>query len=475
MSKLSPIQRRIRKKKNISFSRDKMEEILNLTTCQHNALYELNKWYKDDETMICLSGSAGTGKTTLLREFIKKNQLYHQSICVAAPTHQAKEVVSRTTGIREAKSVQELLGLRPDLDLTTFDPSKPTFSPINRAKIVDYDLVIIDEASMVNKELAKHIKQLSHQYNIKILYVGDPFQLAPINEKISTVFTDIRNIELFEIVRQKGDNPISELIALARADVQHGTTTFLDFVKNHKVTEQTDIGYNIVKHNTTFFNDLCSKLKEDEITKFLAYTNDCIDAWNIAARDVLLNKPAEIITNQDTLIGTNNISDGQGDFIVQNSSVYSVVSTAIKYYNRYEKPIKIYETHLKKYYKDSYVNIVHPDSYQTFIDLDYSHRLKALSKGWKDYYNFRNNFCLLKGLIYKDELGQEIKIKRDLAYNFCLTVHKSQGSTFDHVYINLINIMKINRINKLEEREERNRLIYVAISRARKSISILTT
>lgn len=474
MSKFSPIKRKRKKKRNVEFNRDKMTEILNLTTDQFNALYELNKWYKENKRIVCLSGSAGTGKTTLLREFIKNNQLYNQSICVAAPTHQAKEVVSQTTGIKEAKSVQELLGLRPDLDLSTFDPNKPTFSPINRAKIVDYDLVIIDEASMVNKELATHISQLSNTYGIKILYVGDSFQLAPINEKISTVFTNIPNIELFEIVRQKGDNPISELIALAREDVKNGTSNFINFVKEHKEQDGIEEGYNIIKKNTTFFQKLSNKLKEDEITKFLAYTNDCVDIWNEECRRVLLNNPTEILTDLDNLIGTNNIGDGKGEFIVQNSSVYRVVSTAIKSYNHYERPIKIFETHLKKYNKDSYVKVVHPDSYDDFKYLDYHHRLKALSRGWKDYYTFRNNFCLLKSLDYKDELGQVIKVKRDLAYNYCLTIHKSQGSTFDNVYLNLINVMKINRNNTSTEIEDRNRLIYVAISRARKSINILT-
>ena len=56
----------------------------------------------------------------------------------------------------------------------------------------------------------------------------------------------------------------------------------------------------------------------------------------------------------------------------------------------------------------------------------------------------------------------------DISYGYCITTHKSQGSTFNNVYIHLNNIIKKN-----SNVEESYRCLYTAITRTSKKINIL--
>ena len=55
--------------------------------------------------------------------------------------------------------------------------------------IFDYNVIVIDEASMVNKQLFKDITEISKKIMGKIIFVGDRNQLPPVNQNISEVFT----------------------------------------------------------------------------------------------------------------------------------------------------------------------------------------------------------------------------------------------------------------------------------------------
>ena len=72
-------------------------------------------------------------------------------------------------------------------------------------------------------------------------------------------------------------------------------------------------------------------------------------------------------------------------------------------------------------------------------------------------------------------------IEKDMDYGYALTAHKSQGSTYDVVYVDLCDFNKItnrynNKFKKIENRtKEKNQLLYVALTRARKTLRILNS
>ena len=67
-----------------------------------------------------------------------------------------------------------------------------------------YDIIIIDEASMINQSMLKNILYISNTLKGKIIFLGDIAQLPPINEESSDVFSiDIPKSKLTEIMRNK--------------------------------------------------------------------------------------------------------------------------------------------------------------------------------------------------------------------------------------------------------------------------------
>ena len=173
---------------------------------QTEALKRIKEWLKSDKQFFTISGHAGTGKTTIIKKVLDE---YRYGVVVSAPTHKAKGVIGNTTG-RDAKTLHSLLGLRPDVDLDNFSPNFPQFNPIALPKIDQYNWCIIDESSMINKELFDLIKKTVKGCKVKVLFMGDICQIPPIGEKLSVVFNhpEIEMYELTKVERQNDGNPL---------------------------------------------------------------------------------------------------------------------------------------------------------------------------------------------------------------------------------------------------------------------------
>ena len=115
-----------------------------------------------------ITGGPGTGKTTILRVLLEATSLETKRIACAAPTGRAAKRMSESTGT-EAKTIHRLL----------------EYSPIERgfkrglSDPLDADLVIIDEASMLDINLFHSLIQAIHP-EARLLLVGDVDQLPPV-------------------------------------------------------------------------------------------------------------------------------------------------------------------------------------------------------------------------------------------------------------------------------------------------------
>lgn len=125
----------------------------------------------NEDYFYTLAGFAGTGKSTLMN-IILKCLKSNVKVVVSAPTHTAKEVIAGFTN-RNAETIQALLGLRPNLDLEEFDPNKPAFSVIAKERIQFYNVLIIDEASMLNKAMVKLIRTKAIENKVKVIFMGE--------------------------------------------------------------------------------------------------------------------------------------------------------------------------------------------------------------------------------------------------------------------------------------------------------------
>src|ERR1700730_16663226 len=176
------------------------------TPQQDAALKAIAHWWKNDRhqsPLFRLFGYAGTGKTTLARhiaEGIDGKVLY------AAFTGKAA-CVMRSKGCRGASTIHRLI-YKPKEQ----NEENPTFELWNKAPASNARLIIIDECSMVDAELARDLMS----FDVPLLVLGDPAQLPPIQG--GGFFTEAKpDAMLTEVHRQARDNPIVRLSMDIRA------------------------------------------------------------------------------------------------------------------------------------------------------------------------------------------------------------------------------------------------------------------
>lgn len=445
------------------------------------ALEVMQNWYKQNTDLFCtINGAAGTGKTTITKEFIDSLGISRSRIAVSAPTHKAKKVIQSITGYT-GTTIQKLLGLRPNTDIEKFNINRPQFDPLGRDELNMYSILILDESSMINSSLYTLLKKKAIQYKVKVLFLGDEYQLPPINEKISKVFSDVKfKATLTTVVRQGDDNPMSEILLLLREDIKKNTSKGVETLMQLRKNVIQDKGFKCLTKtatpefdNETFGNQVLQfyfsteyQYNKDYI-KFISYTNENVEQWSSAFRKHILKEDANNFLNiGEAILGYNSITDvTTNDLIIENSGEY-IVKELFPGVSSYGIE-GFYVTLENIDNMRTVVFVVNPADMANFkeVCIEKLNLAKGLGGSyWKAFYSFKNKHLLLENVYFNDDapkLYHNLLCKKDLFYNYGLTVHKSQGSTYDNVAINLKNLY----INKNES--ERARLIYVALSRAR--------
>ena len=134
--------------------------------------------------VVVITGGPGTGKTTALRGIVRLATARGHSVVLAAPTGRAAKRLSEATGA-PASTIHRLLELRPG---GTYEVREP----------LDADLVIIDEASMMDLPLASALLRAVPP-GAHLVMVGDADQLPPVGA--GAVFRDIIDSGAVTVVR----------------------------------------------------------------------------------------------------------------------------------------------------------------------------------------------------------------------------------------------------------------------------------
>jgi exodeoxyribonuclease V len=178
---------------------------------QAHAIDAVGRWLKKGEPQVFrLFGYAGVGKTTLARHIAEGAR---GETAFAAFTGKAA-LVMRSRGCPGATTIHALI-----YRASEGAEGAPTFTlnadgPASRA-----GLIVIDECSMVDAELARDLLS----FGKPILVLGDPFQLPPV--KGGGFFADgAPDVMLTQIHRQAHDNPIIRLSEVVRSggEIEHG-------------------------------------------------------------------------------------------------------------------------------------------------------------------------------------------------------------------------------------------------------------
>ena len=255
-----------------------------------NILNKLEDIVKTDmswDNMVSLSGAAGTGKTYLTTKLIEKlNHKYH--ITITAPTHKALQVLRKNLladNIEnvDTKTLQSFLNIRL---ITNFDNGNQKFEPTKSKDKDDSktDILIIDESSMVSSDLYSYIVQAIESYRVKaVLFVGDEYQLLPVDNQDSKIFDIKTKYKLDKIVRQARDSYIISMATKARNIIKSKQYISLsEFL--HDDTFSSKVSF--FTNTQEFYDDFCTPSDWSKDDKVIAsFTNKSVDTHNRVIRN----------------------------------------------------------------------------------------------------------------------------------------------------------------------------------------------
>ena len=448
---------------------------------QRLAMNKMFDWWDNPNSLeFTLSGYAGTGKTHVISTFLRHIGK-SANACITAPTHKALRVIEKQVGIK-GKTLHSLHGLRLNVDLLTFDIENPQFDPSGTPHMPNYKLIIVDEASMINDPLFDLNRKNSILYRTKILYVGDPLQLPPINKdrsnRDSKAFTHVKeSFNLTDIVRQSSDNDMLELFIMLRDDIINHTNNCISHLirlrdknetKNYKVFKRSEYTEQIL----SYFD--CKEFTQDiDWIRQASFSRHSVQTWNQTIRHKLITDDKDLVNINDIFTAYTNQIDSNKNPILKNSDDY-ILHDIDKYIN--DLGLSTFAVNLNNVYdrkispKLLILNHADKASVDTFLSLlnylHYKAKYQGVQGGFRNYYKFKDSILIMKNLALNEKNGFKT-VHKDIDYGYALTIHKLQGSTMKNIAVDLYDIIypsqKDNFVNDIDQR---NKLLYVALSRA---------
>jgi exodeoxyribonuclease V alpha subunit len=139
------------------------------------------------QRVMILTGGPGCGKTTTLRALVKLFHAFGKTVELASPTGRAAQRLSEVSGV-EARTIHRLLA---------YDPAQRAFTR-NADFPLDADVVIVDEASMLDIALASHLLK-AVPADGQLVLVGDADQLPSVGP--GRVLADLIDSQAVPVIR----------------------------------------------------------------------------------------------------------------------------------------------------------------------------------------------------------------------------------------------------------------------------------
>lgn len=444
---------------------------------QTAALEYIHRFLEDDRKDMVLTGPAGTGKTALLNVLLDEiGDIQGYEVTCTAPTNKAVDVIATSTGRDYSATIYGILGLV----LIEDDDKPPRVSSIGTSKFKNYDLIIIDEASMVSTTLLGEIdKAMIESTHTKVIYVGDRCQIPPVSDANLGLFeSPVFNLEsivsLTKVMRTSAQNPILGAVTAMRGNMQ---SPYDLFTRADAVGEDGGIWF--TSDAKPFMAQMISYFTRPEYSQdsnyalAVAYTNKAVNYLNTTIRKAIYPD-----ATMDYVVGEELRVTHPYKVSVNHREIFfffneeRIIITECEECNDPRYGLPCYRVKAKactKRKNSSSIDpgrmyIVKPSAMDTYYKLKSSYAEQAKMKlnetghgnskkyskkeAWQDY-NELKDFFLFVGYIYG------------------LTAHKAQGTTVQ-------NVFAIERnINRIPSDELRNKLKYTAFTRAAKELHVL--
>lgn len=378
---------------------------------------------------VFLTGKAGVGKSTLLRQYIKSCK---KNVLVCAPTGIAALNVGGMT-------LHRCFGISPG-PKGRFDPSNDAVHPSKA--LLNAEVLIIDEISMCRFDLFAYVCRYLKMINRhpQIILVGDFFQLPPVLNKeeknilkrlwnlddVGEGFAfiserwdelDLRVINLRQVMRQTDNEFIDILNAIRSGRADAGIISRLQNISQYNITNNQDMLRRAIR--------IVPRKKEAE----------AINARELSAIDDMLY----------TFRGTSG-----GEFAPSDAPVDEVFSIKVG-----ARVMSVVNDRQKQYVNGSMGTVLGINQNEKIITVHFDNGTVA-SVGINIWKKQRYEVDEDNGILREYEVGWFAQFPLRLAY--AITIHKSQGQTYDAAIIS--------------PRMFANGQLYVALSRCRSKDAI---
>ena len=387
---------------------------------------------------IFLTGKAGTGKTTFLHNLRK---ITPKRMVVVAPTGVAAINAGGVTihsffQLSFAPAIPESMQPRSSQSQTEGYKRKFSREKINLIKCID--LLVIDEISMVRADVLDSIDEVLRKYRnrskpfggVQLLMIGDLHQLSPVIKE--TEWNILKNyynsIYFFDSLALKNSNSISiELKEIFRQSDKH-FIALLNKVRDNKIDQETVDEINS-RYRTGF------KAKDDE--GFITLTTHNANAYEM--NQIKLKE----IKSESNFFSADVFGDFPNYNFPTDQDLELKVGAQVMFIKNDSNPGK-------EYYNGKIGKITNID--EDFVYVKCPHDKYEITVGKVEWENVKYTLNESTKEISEEVAGSFTQIPLKLAW--AITIHKSQGLTFEKVIIDANAAFAFGQV-------------YVALSRCR--------
>lgn len=403
-------------------------------------------------TLITLRGYAGTGKSTISKAMITLlKEKYKGDIICTAFSGMASNRIKKTTGI-DSKTIHSLIGFKKD------------GYTYNRENKLPYEIILIDESSMINTKIFYRLIDAIADETI-VLFVGDPAQLPPIGA--GNIFSDIikNNLSnggnLTKIYRQSEDAVITYFASFIRkgevppnlegeySDFSFKTNDLSWGIKNLPEKEAKEAKE---KNSLIILNDIKNVIKKEAPTIISKYNPNDIKEYISYLQIISPMKKGILGTDYLNKVCQKILNFREPEAEYKRVFLYSGNEIRVRDKILHRKNANMKKQGLIQYKKEPFTKDVEEEKiYNGQLGI-----VIAIDEELEEVHCFFPNESYVVNYSFK-----EAKEYLDLSY--ALTIHKTQGSEFSNVIMPIVNshFMMLN-----------NQLLYTAITRAKDNIKI---